>query len=124
MRGIGYYQGASVFRRSRIVTRAHGTLTGYCRAQEHAATHMSAHKVPDALGASGSGNMGGTGVAHSEPPTFELMGFPITSHQVQVLGSAHVRERSRTPTLMLGGMPASPHQVEVLSHQEGVLRQE
>jgi hypothetical protein len=68
--------------------------------------------------------LGGTGVAHSEPPTFELMGFPITSHQVQVLGSAHVRERSRTPTLMLGGMPASPHQVEVLSHQEGVLRQE
>ncbi len=50
-----------------------------------------------------------------ELPTFEMMGMPITPVQVQVVGSAHVRERSPTPTLVLGGMPASPHQVSVLT---------
>jgi hypothetical protein len=57
----------------------------------------------------------GAGAAAAELPTFELMGFPITRHQVAVLGAAHVRERSPTPTLTLGGMPASPHQVTVLT---------
>ena len=47
-------------------------------------------------------------------PIFEKMGFPITLHQVQVVGPAHVQERSPTPTLTLAGMPASPHQVAVL----------
>jgi hypothetical protein len=51
----------------------------------------------------------------SELPTFELMGFPITRHQIALLGAAQVRERSPTPTLALAGMPASPHQVAVLS---------
>jgi hypothetical protein len=53
--------------------------------------------------------------AAAELPTFELMGFPITQVQVQVLGSSHVRERSATPKLMLGGMPVSPHQMAVLT---------
>ena len=53
----------------------------------------------------------GAGAAAAEVPTFELMGFPITRHQVAVLGAAHVQERSPTPTLTLGSMPASPHQV-------------
>ena len=57
----------------------------------------------------------GAGAAAAELPTFELMGFPITGHQVAVLGAAHVQERSPTPTLTLGGMPASPHQVMVLT---------
>jgi hypothetical protein len=57
----------------------------------------------------------GAGAAAAELPTFELMGFPITRHQVAVLGAAHVRERSPTPTLTLSGMPASPHQVTVLT---------
>ena len=48
-------------------------------------------------------------------PTFELMGFPITPVQVQLVGSALVQEQSPTSTLMLGGMPASPHQVSVLA---------
>jgi hypothetical protein len=48
-------------------------------------------------------------------PTFEVMGFPISPHQVAVLGSAHVKERSARPTLMLAGMPASPHQIAVLT---------
>jgi hypothetical protein len=48
-------------------------------------------------------------------PTFEVMGFPISPHQVAVLGLAHVKERSARPTLMLAGMPASPHQIAVLT---------
>jgi hypothetical protein len=48
-------------------------------------------------------------------PTFELTGFPISPHQVAVLGSAQVEERSATPTLMLAGMPASPHQIAILT---------
>ena len=55
------------------------------------------------------------GAAAAELPTFELMDFPITPHQVAVLGSAHVREQTATPTLTLGGMPASPHQIAVLT---------
>jgi hypothetical protein len=57
----------------------------------------------------------GTGAAAAELPTFELTGFPITRHQVAVLGAAHVQERSPTPTLTVGDMPASPHQVRVLT---------
>ena len=48
-------------------------------------------------------------------PIFELMGFPISSHQVALLGGANVIERSPTPTLMLAGMPASPSQVAILT---------
>ncbi len=57
----------------------------------------------------------GAGAAAAEVPTFELMGFPITRHQVAVLGAAHVQERSPTPTLTRGDMPAFPHQVRGLT---------
>jgi hypothetical protein len=50
-------------------------------------------------------------------PTFEVTGFPISMHQVAVLGSAHVEERSARATLELAGMPASPHQIAVLTPQ-------
>jgi len=53
--------------------------------------------------------------AAAELPTFELMGFPITRHQVALLGAAQIRERSPTPTLTLADMPASPHQMAVLT---------
>jgi hypothetical protein len=48
-------------------------------------------------------------------PIFELKGFPISSHQVALLGGAGVVERSAAPTRLLAGMPASPHQVAVLT---------
>jgi len=48
-------------------------------------------------------------------PSFELIGFPISSHQVALLGGTNVEERSAAPTLMLNGMPASPHQIAVLT---------
>jgi hypothetical protein len=55
----------------------------------------------------------GTGAV--ELPTFEVMGLPITRHQVAVMGAQDVREQSATPTLTFGGMPASPHQIAVLT---------
>lgn len=61
-----------------------------------------------------------SGAAAAELPTFELMGFPISPHQVSVVGSAHVQERSPTPTLTLGGMPASPHQIAVVTPRQKV----
>jgi hypothetical protein len=48
-------------------------------------------------------------------PSYEVMGFPITPHQISILGSAHVKEQSPSPSLMMAGMPASPHQVAVLT---------
>jgi hypothetical protein len=62
------------------------------------------------------------GAAAAELPTFELMGFPITPHQVAVLGSAHVQEQTPTPALTLGGMPASPHQIAVLTPRSRATR--
>ena len=60
------------------------------------------------------------GAAAAEFPSYELMGYPITSHQVAILGSANVQERSPIPMLSLNGMPASPHQVAVLTPRRGV----
>ncbi|MGY8679363.1 hypothetical protein Q2941_16390 [Bradyrhizobium sp. UFLA05-153] len=50
-------------------------------------------------------------------PAFEVTGFPISRHQVAVLGAAQVEESSATPKLMLAGMPASPHQIAVLTQR-------
>ncbi|MBW7961581.1 hypothetical protein [Bradyrhizobium sp. BR 10261] len=52
-------------------------------------------------------------------PTFEVTGFPISRHQVAVLGAEQVEESSVTPKLTLAGMPASPHQIAVMTpHQK------
>jgi hypothetical protein len=59
--------------------------------------------------------LSGVGATAAELPTFEAVGFPITPHQIVVLGTAHVEEQSPTPTLTLGGMPASPVQIAVLT---------
>jgi hypothetical protein len=56
----------------------------------------------------------------AELPTFEVLGFPITPHQVAVIGGANVQEQSPTPSLTRGGMPASPHQVAVLTPRAGM----
>jgi hypothetical protein len=55
-------------------------------------------------------------------PTFEVTGFPISMHQMAVLGSAHVEERSARATLELAGMPASPHQIAVLTPRPKTLK--
>ena len=56
-----------------------------------------------------------TRASAAELPTFELAGFPITAHQVALLGAANVEEQTPAPTLILDGMPASPHQIAVLA---------
>lgn len=53
--------------------------------------------------------------AAAEPPTFELLGLPLTGHQLTVLNSGVVQERTPAPTLTVAGMPASPVQILVLT---------
>src|SRR5262249_1620708 len=59
-----------------------------------------------------------------ELPTYEIMGFPVTQHQVMVLGSSHIEERTPTPALTLAGMPASPHQIAVLTPRNTIDEQQ
>ncbi len=56
-----------------------------------------------------------TGASAADLPSYEVMGFPITLHQITVVGSANVKEQSPSPSLTMAGMPASPHQVAVLT---------
>jgi hypothetical protein len=56
-----------------------------------------------------------TGAEATELPSYELMGFPISPHQISVVGSANVKEQSPSTSLAIAGMPASPHQVAVLT---------
>jgi hypothetical protein len=58
--------------------------------------------------------LGTVGASAGELPQYELAGFPISPHQVSVLGSRGVQEQSPIPTLTLNGMPASPHQIAVI----------
>ena len=59
--------------------------------------------------------LGATETKAAELPTYHVFGFPITAHQMSVLTSARIQERSPAPALMRGGMPASPHQLLVLA---------
>ena len=56
-------------------------------------------------------------------PSYELFGFPITNHQIAVLGSANVKEQSPGTSLLVAGMPASPHQVAVLTPRRKTTQQ-
>lgn len=58
--------------------------------------------------------LGTVGASAGEQPQYEVAGFPITPHQISVLGSGGLQEQSPTPTLTLNGMPASPHQIAVI----------
>lgn len=58
---------------------------------------------------------GATAAPAQEYPTFELDGYPLTSHQLEVLLSTErVQEHDFTAGLTQDGMPASPHQLAVL----------
>jgi hypothetical protein len=59
--------------------------------------------------------------AAAELPTYQSTGFPITAHQVSVIGAAHVQEAPSFPALTLGGMPASPSQIQVLTVHKQLL---
>ena len=58
-----------------------------------------------------------SGIASAaELPSYELLGFPISLHQLSVMGAtANVKEQSPSTSLLVAGMPASPHQVSVLT---------
>jgi hypothetical protein len=43
-------------------------------------------------------------------PTYEIMGFPITQHQLAAVNTAYIQQITPVPTLMVNGMPASPVQ--------------
>jgi hypothetical protein len=58
---------------------------------------------------------GGVGAKAAGLPAFEANGFPITPHQVAVIGAADVLEQPAGATLTFAGMPASPHQLAVLA---------
>ncbi|WP_426532599.1 hypothetical protein [Bradyrhizobium sp. McL0615] len=62
----------------------------------------------------------GSSAGAAELPAFEARGFPISRHQVAVLGSANVQEQSAAATLTLNDMPASPHQIAVLTPRQRV----
>ncbi|MGY2907123.1 hypothetical protein ACVWVY_006144 [Bradyrhizobium sp. URHC0002] len=62
----------------------------------------------------------GFSAGSAELPTFEARGFPISRHQVAVLGAANVQEQSAVATLTLSEMPASPHQIAVLTRRQRV----
>jgi hypothetical protein len=81
-------------------------VTGLAFAQQYTnqANRSGASSVLGAVGASGG-----------ELPQYEVAGFPISPHQISVLGSGDVQEQSFSPTLTLDGMPASPHQIAVIA---------
>jgi hypothetical protein len=63
-------------------------------------------------------------VAHAtaaELPTYEVIGFPITPHQLVVLGPPNAEQRLPTFTVTMAGMPASPHQIAVLTPRQRAL---
>ena len=51
----------------------------------------------------------------AELPTFEIIGFPLTQHQLTVLNTGIVQERPPAPGLTLASMPASPVQIGVVT---------
>jgi hypothetical protein len=57
----------------------------------------------------------GAAAAAAEPPTYDILGFPLTQHQLTVLNSGLVQERSPAADLTVAGMPASPAQIAVLT---------
>jgi hypothetical protein len=61
-----------------------------------------------AMAAAGTLMLSGAGASTAELPSYELMGFPITPLQLQVLGSANVKEQSPNSSLTTAGTPASP----------------
>jgi hypothetical protein len=63
--------------------------------------------------------LGGASAALAQDhPTFERNGYPLTPHQLEVLGSDRVQEREPSAALTEDGMPASPHQLSVLKQGE------
>ena len=65
--------------------------------------------------------MSGVGATAAELPNYEVMGFPITPHQLVALGPANAQQGLPAFTLTKAGMPASPHQIAVLTPRQRVI---
>jgi hypothetical protein len=67
-----------------------------------------------------------SGIASArEFPVYELTGFPISPHQISVLGAtANLKEQSPGTSLTMGAMPASPLQILVLTPRRRILARE
>jgi len=80
------------------------TITGFAFAQQYTSqvNRSGASSVLEAVSSGG------------ELPQYDVAGFPISPHQISVLGSGDVQEQSFSPTLTLNGIPASPHQIAVI----------
>ena len=63
----------------------------------------------------------GVGVTAAELPTYEVVSFPITPHQLVALAPAHAQQALPASTLTMDGMPASPHQIAVLRPRQRVI---
>src|SRR6266436_3084621 len=68
--------------------------------------------------------LGGVGATAAELPNYEVMGFPITPHQLVVLGPANAQQGLPASTLTVAGMPASPHQIAVLMPRQRVINEQ
>jgi hypothetical protein len=69
--------------------------------------------------------LGVAGATAGELPSYDFTGFPITPHQMSVLGSSgDIQERSGAPMLTRDDMPALPHQIAVLSHRPRTAEQQ
>ena len=79
-------------------------VTGLAFAQQYT-SQVNRSEPSSVLGAVDSGG---------ELPQYEVAGFPISPHQISVLGSGDVQEQWPSPSLTLNGMPASPHQIAVI----------
>jgi hypothetical protein len=68
--------------------------------------------------------LGMAGATAGELPSYDVAGFPVTPHQMSVLGqSGDTQELPAVPTLLREGLPASPHQIAVLSRRAGATAQ-
>ena len=68
--------------------------------------------------------MGGVGATAAELPNYEVMGYPITPHQLAALGPANAEQGLPAFTLTKAGMPASPHQIAVLTPRQRVIKEQ
>jgi hypothetical protein len=58
------------------------------------------------------------GATAAELPIYEVMGFPISPHQLAALGPANAQQGLPASPHTLAGMPASPHQIAVLTPRQ------
>ena len=66
-----------------------------------------------------------SGIASAQEfPSYELSGFPISPHQISVMGATiNLKEQSPGTSLTMGGMPVSPLQILVVTPRQRVLEE-